>query len=251
MSQRYYFLSDVHLGIGKDRNADRLREKRLVALIRRIEQEARGGEALGLFVVGDLFDSWFEFNSVIPRRHVRTLAALADLAERIPVDYLMGNHDFGHRNFFDSELGIPVHRGDIERVLFGKRFYIAHGDGKAAKDTGYLVLRALLRNPIALALYRAIPPDLGIPFAEKVSGGSRDYTDKRVALQKQDGMRVFAEKMIGEKGFDYVVMGHRHRPEIQEFERGKYVNLGDWLQSYTYGVFDEQGFRIENAPESE
>jgi UDP-2,3-diacylglucosamine hydrolase len=251
MTERYYFISDVHLGFGRDRAADRVREKRLVGLLRQIRSEAETGAALGLFVVGDLFDSWFEFSSVVPRRHVRTLAALADIADVIPVDYLMGNHDFGHRDFFDSELGIPIHRGDIERVLFGKRFFIAHGDGKAANDTGYLVLRAILRNPLSLAIYRMIPPDLGIPFAERVSSGSRDYTDNREALQKQDGMKAFAEQKIRKEKFDYVVMGHRHKPEKAHVdgETGIYINLGDWLRNYTYGVFDEQGFRIENVPE--
>src|SRR5437879_1809594 len=99
--ERYYFISDVHLGFGT-RAEDRVRESRLLAVLERIATEARQGEASGLFVVGDLFDSWFEFASVIPRRHVRTLAALATIAERIPVEYLMGNHDFGHRDFFQS-----------------------------------------------------------------------------------------------------------------------------------------------------
>lgn len=199
-------------------------------------------------MVGDLFDSWFEFLSVIPRRHVRTIAGLARIAERVSVEYLMGNHDFGHRNFFEHELGIPIHRGDIERDLLGKRFFISHGDGKAANDTGYLILRKILRSRLAQLAYRVIHPDLGIPFAEWISGRSRVYTDGRDALQKQDGMLLFAEDKIRREGFDYVIMGHRHEAIIQSIERGMYVNLGDWIQSYSYGIFDEEGFRIEKAP---
>ena len=119
MSQKYYFISDVHLGVGPTREADKQREARLLALLETIATEAKRGEALGLFIVGDLFESWFEFRSVVPRRHVRTLAALASIAERIPTEYLMGNHVFGHRDFFYSELAIPIHAGDIERVLLG------------------------------------------------------------------------------------------------------------------------------------
>ena len=245
---RYYFISDVHLGFGS-RADDRRREARLLLVLDRILREAGQGQVAGLFIVGDLFDSWFEFLSVIPRRHVRTLAALARIAELIPVDYLMGNHDFGHRNYFERELGIPIHNTDIERELLGKRFYIAHGDGKAVKDTGYLILRSVLRSPIARAAYSVIHPDLGIPFAEWVSGRSRLHTDSRDALQKQDGMAIFAERKIAAGAHDYVVMGHRHQARITPMPQGIYVNLGDWIQSYTYGVFDEAGFRLEHAPE--
>ncbi len=240
----YYFISDVHLGYGPPPE-DRVREGRLVLLLDEILKQARAGKIGGVFIVGDLFDSWFEFSSVIPRRHVRTIAALARIAELAPVEYLMGNHDFGHRNYFEKELSIPVHHGDIERTLLGKRFYISHGDGKAANDTGYLILRSILRNPALQSAYRLVHPDLGIRFAEWISGRSRAYTDQRDALHKTDGLLTFAEKLIEKKGFDFVVMGHRHAPQFIPFEKGTYVNLGDWIHSYTYGVFDENGFRIE------
>ncbi len=243
----YYFISDVHLGYGAPAQ-DRERERRLVRLLDEILENARSGKAKGLFIVGDLFDSWFEFSSVVPRRHVRTIASLARIAELIPVEYLMGNHDFGHKDYFETELAIPVHRGDIQRTLLGKQFYIAHGDGKAANDTGYLILRSILRNPVLQGAYRLVHPDIGIRFAEWISGRSRSYTDQRDALHKVDGLRVFAEKLIEQGGIDYVVMGHRHAPQIVSFEKGTYINLGDWIHSYTYGVFDENGFRIENAP---
>ncbi len=246
---RHYFISDCHLGFGTDREADRRREARLLGVLRKIAAEAYEGKADSLFIVGDLFDSWFEYRQVIPRRHVRTLALLAEIAELIPVDYLMGNHDFGHRNYFEHELHIPVHSGDIERTLNGKKFYIAHGDGKALNDTGYLILRSILRNKFLLWGYSWLHPDVGILVAERMSGGSRAYTDNRDALQKQDGLKLFAEKKLAE-GFDYVIMGHRHKAEVTPIGNGTYINLGDWLKSYTYGVFDEEGFRIETAPET-
>ncbi|HYM20098.1 MAG TPA: UDP-2,3-diacylglucosamine diphosphatase [Candidatus Kapabacteria bacterium] len=245
---KYYFISDVHLGTG-DPATDRKREDRLVAVLERIRDEASRGEAAALFIVGDLFDSWFEFRRVIPKRHIRTLASLANIRKIIPVEYLMGNHDFGHRNYFERDLNIPIHSGDIERTLNGKKFYIAHGDGKALNDTGYLILRKILRNKFLLWCYSWIHPDIGISVAEKMSGSSRAYTDQRDALQKQDGLRIFAEKKLAE-GFDYVVMGHRHRPEVTPFAGGTYINLGDWLGSYSFGVFDGSDFRLETAPET-
>ena len=243
----YYFISDCHLGFGRDRDADRKREGRVIAVLEKIKREAYSGEAKALFIVGDLFDSWFEYRQVIPRRHIRTLALLADIATLIPVDYLMGNHDFGHRSYFQQELKIPIYGGDIERELMGKKFYIAHGDGKALNDTGYLILRKILRNRFLLWCFSWIHPDIGIWIAERMSGGSRAYTDNRDALQKQDGLRIFAEKKIMNDGFDYVIMGHRHQPQVDQIGKGWYINLGDWLKSYTYGRFDEEGFHIENA----
>jgi|SRR5581483_3855334 len=243
---KYYFISDVHLGYGP-RTEDRAREARLLHLLDEIHREAAAGNVGGLFIVGDLFDFWFEFTSVVPRRHIRTMAALARIAEHAPVEYLMGNHDFGHRNYFEDELSIPIHGGDIERTLLGKRFFISHGDGKAANDTGYLILRKILRHPFLQAAYRAIHPDLGIRFAEWISGRSRAYTDGRDALRKQDGLRAFAEAKIASGTVDFVVMGHRHSPQLIPFEKGTYVNLGDWIGNYTYGIFDESGFRLEQA----
>lgn len=243
---KYYFISDCHLGFGTDRDEDRRREQRLLAVLDRIEAEAKQGLVGGLFLVGDLFDSWFDYRQVIPRRHIRTLAGFARIGDLVAVDYLMGNHDFGHRTFFTDELHIPVHGGDLIRELNGKKFYIAHGDGKALHDTGYLILRKVLRNKAALWLYSWIHPDIGIWLAEKVSGGSRAYTDQRDSLQKQDGLQLFAEQKIKE-GFDYVIMGHRHKPEHTPIANGFYINLGDWLRSYTYGVFDGTTFTIEQA----
>ena len=244
---KYYFISDCHLGYGRDREEDRARERRLLIVLEKISDEARSGNAAGLFIVGDLFDSWFEYRQVIPKRHVRTIAMLAKIREYIPVEYLMGNHDFGHKDYFEKELNIPVHSGDIEKVLNGKRLYIAHGDGKALNDTGYIILRYILRNKFLLWCYSWLHPDIGIWIAERMSGGSRAYTDNRDALQKQDGLRIYAEKKIAE-GFDYVIMGHRHKAEMIDIEgKGTYINLGDWLKSYTYGVFNENGFRIEQA----
>jgi UDP-2,3-diacylglucosamine hydrolase len=244
---KFYFISDVHLGYGAPPE-DRQRELRLLSVLDEILAEAKNGNAGGLFIVGDLFDSWFEFASVIPRRHVRTIAALARIAEIVPVEYLMGNHDFGHKDYFEKQLSIPVHKGDIRRTLLGKRFFISHGDGKAANDTGYLILRSVLRNRVLQSTFRLVHPDLGIRFAEWISGRSRSYTDDRDALHKLDGLREFAERLINEGDTDFVVMGHRHKSEIVAFEKGTYINLGDWINSYTYGVFDEKGFRIENAP---
>lgn len=238
-----YFLSDVHLGYA-DRAASRRREELLLALLEAITPHVKR-----LFIVGDLFDYWFEYRSVIPREFFRTVAALERLRMHgVAIEYLVGNHDFGHRNFFEHELGIPVHWQDIERDIGGKRFYIAHGDGKVAGDRGYMILRAILRSRMANALYRWIHPDLGIGLASFSSQTSRRYSAER-NYGTTDSLARFAQEKICHDGFDYVVMGHRHRIAFETYSNGMhhgvYVNLGDWLSNPHVGIFDGERLRLE------
>ncbi len=233
------FLSDVHLGLGS-REVDRRREDRLLRVLRDAATSASH-----LFIVGDLFDLWFDWKSVIPKGHVRTLAALDDLqAGGVQITYLMGNHDFGHNRYFRTELGIDVERGDLDVRIGSHRIYVSHGDGKAHKDTGYLILRSVLRSPLANWLYRAIHPDWGIGLASATSKGSRDHTSQK-DYGPHDGLRDFATARI-EEGYDLVVMGHRHRAAVEPYGAGTYVNLGHWLdERATYGVFlPDHGLRL-------
>lgn len=234
------FLSDVHLGYG-DTAADRAREDRLLSVLRMAMQTSSH-----VVVVGDLFDYWFDYGTVVPSRFVRTLAALHELKDAgVEVLYLMGNHDFGHYRYFEQELKIPVILGDVSATIGSKRFYIAHGDGKAHNDTGYLVLRSVLRNRFAQWLYRKIHPDLGISLASRTSHGSRDFTGTR-EYGPRDGLREFAEARIAE-GYDIVVMGHRHVAEVTPIGNGLYVNLGHWLGGQApCGVYsEERGFEVD------
>jgi UDP-2,3-diacylglucosamine hydrolase len=223
-----YFVSDVHLGYGTAQ-ADSIREKQLVRWLRSI-----ANDATHLFIVGDLFDFWFDYRRAIPRGHVRTLAALAELSESgIGITYLMGNHDFGHHNYFEQELGIPIDSGDIDLTIESStgrhRMYISHGDGKAHNDGGYKVLRMVLRNRLAQYVYRLLHPNVGIGLAARTSHGSRDYTSQK-DYGSVDGLRDFAAQKIAE-GFDTVVMGHRHMATLQKIDTGTYANLGHWLGS--------------------
>jgi len=241
----HFFFSDVHLGLGT-REASRDRER---AVVRFLEMVGSVG-AETLFIVGDLFDYWFEYRAVVPREFVRTLAAIADLVEGgVRVEYIIGNHDFGHRDFFRDELGVHVHHDDIERTLSGRRCYIAHGDGKAFNDTGYLILKKVLRAPLSNALFRIVHPDIGIGVAMSASRRSRDHTNRKnyqgVVPGESDGLYVFAEQKIVEEGFDLVVMGHTHTPRRDDFPGGTYVNLGSWLGSTRrYLALDEETLEL-------
>ncbi|MCU0330258.1 MAG: UDP-2,3-diacylglucosamine diphosphatase [Candidatus Kapabacteria bacterium] len=220
--KRLYCISDVHLGYG-NREVDRDRENLLVDFLRKAS-----ADAAAIAIVGDLFDLWFDYRHAIPRQHVRTLACLADLVRQgVTVIYLMGNHDFGHFTYFHEELGIHVYKGDVDLQLPSRRMYLAHGDGKAHHDSGYLVLRAILRNRWAQTAYRMLHPNWGIALASRTSHGSRDYTGQK-DYGPADGLRDFAHQRIDE-GYDLVIMGHRHTVMTEAYGSGLYVNLGHWL----------------------
>jgi UDP-2,3-diacylglucosamine hydrolase len=232
-----YFISDLHLGV-LAREEDKIREDQFLALMDRLKPSCQK-----LYLVGDMFDYWFDYETVVPKYFYRTLAKLKEFTEAgIEIEYLMGNHDFGHYKFFKEELGIAVIDTDIERSHNGKRFYISHGDGKAEKDTGYLILRSILRNRIANFLYRIIHPDCGIWLASGSSKKSRTYTDNK-SYGENEGMVAFAKKKIDE-GFDYVIMGHRHKKMEIHHGKGTYYNLGEWIKEPSYGVFDGEEFKL-------
>jgi UDP-2,3-diacylglucosamine hydrolase len=224
-----YFISDVHLGIGTVEE-DRHRLGLLLALLKDIRNE-RGD----LYIVGDLFDFWYEYRSVVPRGYHRLYQALEDLRlADCAVTYIAGNHDFAIGDFFSHDLDLTVVQNDFEFSGQGRRFYLFHGDGLAMKDGGYRALKRVLRSPLSQRLYRLLHPDLGFGLARRFSHGSRDYTSAR-DFGELDGMRVEAERRIA-AGVDIVVMGHRHVPRQLSIGSGVYINLGDWLSHFTYAV---------------
>ena len=237
-----YFISDVHLGI-LEREKDIFREELLLDFFAKISTDCET-----LFIVGDLFDYWFEYKTVIPKYFYRTLSALAELkAKGIHVEFLMGNHDFGHLNFFETELGISIYNDDISRELYGKKFYLSHGDGKSYNDTGYKILKKVTRNPLAQWLYRKLHPDCGIPIASHSSRKSRDLSDSKI-YGPQSGMEDFAKIKIDD-GYDYVIMGHMHKPLEKAFGNGKFFVLGAWFNNPTFGMFDGESMQLLNVKE--
>jgi UDP-2,3-diacylglucosamine hydrolase len=222
-----YFISDVHLGLGP-KEQEKAKEDQLLRFLRSILPSAET-----LIVVGDLFDFWFEYTTVIPKGFHRTLAALQEFTDRsIPVHYVAGNHDFWMGDFFETELGIQVHPDPVTLPLQGKKVYLHHGDGLAQKDLGYRLIKPVLRNRFAISLYRWLHPDLGVRLARGSSRTSREYTSNK-DYGEQEGMIAFATQKIRE-GNDIVVMGHRHRPLRLDLEGGVYINLGDWIAHRTY-----------------
>lgn len=234
-----FFISDAHLGLGTPAQ-ERAKEDRLLDFFSRA---ARTADAL--FILGDLFDFWFEYGTVVPKGFYRTLAALDGLTSSgVPVHYLAGNHDFWIGDFFSHELGMILHFEPFEHTLYGRRVFFHHGDGLAQKDLGYRLIKPVLRNRLAIAAYRWLHPDLGVRIARGSSKTSRQYTSSK-DFGEEEAMLRHAEKKFAE-GVDIVIMGHRHEPLLRKMEHGTYLNLGDWISHNTYGRMDASGIVLEH-----
>ncbi len=232
-----FFISDVHLGTPQIK-LEKEKEKRLLAFL---DYVSTYGERL--VVVGDLFDFWFEYRTVIPRGYTSVLCALNQL--KIlgkELHYVAGNHDFWMRDYMAREIGFQLHMDPITLTIRGKRFYINHGDGVARRDKGYRLLKRIFRNKINIFLYSLIHPDLGIPFAKWISGLSREHTHHHGNVDDRDYMQLAEQKF--REGYDYVVMGHLHVPNYQQIGHKVYVNLGDWIEHFTYAEFDGEHLHL-------
>ena len=237
MNKRFLFISDQHLGL-ETKEIEERKERLLVRFLKFAENNCDE-----IFLIGDLFDYWFEYKRVIQKGYYRTLTALKDIAEKgIKIHYFIGNHDFLHRDFFSDEINAIVYEDPIDITLNGKRFFIGHGDGLVKNDFGYKVLKKVLRNKFIQKLYSLLHPDIGIAIASKTSKSSREYT-KNKNYGEIDGLQETAKHKI-DNGFDYVIFGHSHKREFMKYNNGIYINLGSWIDAPCYGRFDSESFEL-------
>jgi len=237
VSKVYFFISDIHLGL-QDKAGEDAKEKKLIRFLKFAETNCDE-----LFIVGDLFDYWFEYRRVYQKGFYRTLAALKDLSDRnIKLHYFIGNHDFLHRDFFEKEFGALMYTDGLSVELNDKKFFIAHGDGMVSNDMGYNILKWVLRNKFFQSLYSLLHPDLGIGIASSTRKSSRAYTDQK-DYGEVDGLYEAAKKKIDE-GYDFVLFGHLHKRIWHTYKQGYYINFGSWLDKPCYGIFKDQKFEI-------
>lgn len=240
MAGRYYFLSDFHLGV-PDAAGSLEREKRIVAFLTEIEDNIEE-----LFLLGDVFDFWFEYKQVVPRGYVRLLGKLAELSDRgIPIHWFTGNHDMWIFDYIPEELGIQLHRAPVRRTLHGKRFYIGHGDGLGPGDHGYKFIKKVFASSLCQWLFARLHPNFGIGLANALSGSSRKANREKDAIflgKEAEWLAQYCEEVDAREPADYYLFGHRHLPMIIRLQRGGlYINTGDWIGPCTYAVFDAQG----------
>lgn len=243
----YYFASDVHLGLAYN-GADPLdRERRFAAWLVSIEADCEG-----LFLVGDIFDFWFEYKRVVPKGFVRVLGKLAAFCDRgIPVHFFVGNHDLWVRDYFEREIGMTVHTGPEVFTLYDKQIYIAHGDGLGKTgDWKYSLLQRIFHSRFLKRVFSTIlHPNVMIRFGHWWSSHNRHGRKEGVAhvfRGEQEPIVRFARVYIaGHPETSYLVCGHIHTPVNHRLsDRSSVVILGEWIERPVYGRFTAEGMEL-------
>lgn len=242
--KRTYFASDFHLGI-PDFESSKAREERIIRWLNQIEPDCAE-----LFLVGDLFDFWFEYKLVVPKGFVRLQAKIASMCDAgIPVHFFHGNHDLWQFGYFEKELGVQVHSKPIRRKIGQHQFYIGHGDGLGSGQTKFKLILWIYRNPLFQKLFAFFHPWIGMGIANWMSHQSKLKTfDGNFDFHgEKEHLIEHCRSLIneGDKSH-YFVFGHRHLPMKYELGNGQeYVNLGDWIGFNTYAVYDGESLILE------
>jgi UDP-2,3-diacylglucosamine hydrolase len=235
-----YFASDFHLGV-PDHSSSREREDRIVRWLSSIKESAAE-----IFLVGDVFDFWFEYATVIPKGYIRLLGKLAELSDSgVRIVMFKGNHDMWMFDYFTKELAIEIVSDELIMERNGKKFYLHHGDGLGPGDPGYKILKSFFRSRFCQWLFARLHPNLGIALAKRWSSKSRlanDHKEKLKAVE-QEWLVTYSKLLLKESHFDYLIFGHRHLPLDVELNDSHYINLGEWINYNSYAVFD--GNRLE------
>jgi len=240
-ASRLVIVSDAHLGAAPART-----EEALEAFLDAVP-------ALGdaLLVNGDLFDFWFVYRHAIPRRGARVLALLGALARKLPVVMTGGNHDRWGDSFWERDLGIRFSGGELQFEVGELRVLALHGDGVAEVHWKARVMHRITRHPVTVAAYRLIHPDLGTWLVDRMSGSLADHTrDPAVLDEASARQRIWAaERMRQMPEIGLLVMGHTHRPSVEEVSPGRrYVNPGAWIDGQRYAVATVSGVELKQFP---
>ncbi len=235
--KKIYFASDLHLGV-PDYETSLQREKLFIQWLELAKQDATE-----IFIVGDLFDFWFEYKKAVPRGFVRVLGKLAELTDSgLPVHLFTGNHDMWIFDYLPHETGVKLYREPIERQWNNKKFYIGHGDGLGPGDHGYKFIKKVFQNKFLQWAFARLHPNFGIGLADYFSRTSRAKTgsdDDKFLGEENEWLVVYCKEILQKSHYHYFIFGHRHLPlEIKLKEDSTYFNLGDWIKYNTYAVFD-------------
>jgi UDP-2,3-diacylglucosamine hydrolase len=242
-NKKIYFVSDVHLGAPALTDNTK-RERLFTDWLSEVSQDAAA-----IFLMGDIFDFWFEYRKVVPRGHTRVLGKIAEITDRgVPVHFFTGNHDIWVFDYLPTEIGVIVHRDYFTTELLGKKFYLAHGDGLDKNDKGYLLLKKIFKSPFWQWVFARFHPNFAVSVALRWSKTSR--LNKKEGGQSFDaeneGMYQFALSVLEKEHFDYFIFGHRHRLANMEMnETSRFILLGEWIKTFSFGVFDGEKFELK------
>jgi|TARA_B100001059_G_scaffold19147_1_gene15677 UDP-2,3-diacylglucosamine hydrolase len=240
---KIYFASDLHLGVpNKEKSLER--ERLFVQWLNEIKADAEA-----IFLVGDIFDFWFEYKKAVPKGYVRLLGKLAEISDSgIPIHIFTGNHDMWLFDYLEEEINATIYREPIEVSLKGKRFFIGHGDGLGPGDKGYKIIKKIFENKICQWLFERIHPNLGISIAEywskksRIANGQKDETYHG----EKEWLTQFCKEKKKTIEVDYFVFGHRHLPLEEDLgDNTSYINLGEWVNYNSYAVFDGEKLELK------
>jgi UDP-2,3-diacylglucosamine hydrolase len=246
--KKLYFASDFHLG-APSHEKSREREAKIVRWLESVRHDAHT-----IFLMGDIFDFWFEYQHAIPKGFARLQGKLAELTDAgLPVVFFTGNHDMWMFNYFTEEFNIPVYRDLLELHVGNKQLLIGHGDGLGPGDYSYKFLKKIFRNKACQWLFARLHPNTGIGVARFWSRRSRISNGKKeedTFKGDQEYLLQYCRKVEQEKHYDYYVFGHRHLPlNVKINEHSRYINLGEWVSQYTYATFDGQHMELQTYEE--
>jgi UDP-2,3-diacylglucosamine hydrolase len=235
--KKIYFISDFHLGVPNDKDS-RKREDKIVAWLNSISHDVQI-----LYLMGDVFDYWFEYKEVVPRGYVRLLGKLAELSDAgVEMHYFTGNHDMWVFDYLPKEIGLQIHRNPIQKEYNGKKFFLGHGDGLGPGDFGYKFIKKVFANKLSQWLFARVHPNTGIGLMKFFSRKSRIATgtsDDVYLGDDKEWLMIFSREVLQKEHYDYFIFGHRHLPlDKQLNDQSRYINLGEWINHFTYAVFD-------------
>ena len=241
---KVYFASDMHLGM-YPLEKSRLREGYVVDWLEQIRHDAKE-----IWLIGDVFDYWYEYNKVVPRGFVRFLGKLASLAdEGVDIHLFPGNHDVWLFDYLPEEIGLSIHKGNLIKTWNGKKFMLGHGDGLLKSDRGYRLLQRMFRSSVLQWFYARIHPNGSISFAQWWSKKSRNKDGAFVPFLGVDGEHqiIYAKKVLeSQSDINYFIFGHRHIPfQVQLSTSSHVLCLGDWISNFTYAVFDGKELQLK------
>ncbi|MCC6181735.1 MAG: UDP-2,3-diacylglucosamine diphosphatase [Bacteroidia bacterium] len=235
--KKLYFASDFHLGVPTF-EISLAREKKIIRWLDSIKHDAEE-----IFLVGDIFDFWWEYKYTIPKGQTRLLGKIAELTDSgIIVHFFTGNHDLWMKDYFVQELGVSIHHQPITKTYNQKTFYIGHGDGLGPGDNWYKFLRKCFTNPFLIWAFARLHPNLGFWIARRSSKRSRINTgnsDKQFLGEENEWLLSYCKEQLKTKHIDYFIFGHRHLPlDLKADEHSRYINLGEWINDCTFAEFN-------------
>jgi UDP-2,3-diacylglucosamine hydrolase len=247
-NKKIYFASDFHLGVPTlEKSLER--EKRIVRWLDEIKLDAEE-----IYLMGDMFDFWFEYKHVVPKGFVRLLGKIAEITDSgIPVTFFTGNHDMWMFDYFPNELGVKLYTKPIVREYNGKTFFLGHGDGLGPGDKGYKFIKKVFANRVCQWLFARLHPNFSMGMAQYWSKKSRlanGSNDEQFTGEENEWLIIYAKEVLQTQHYDYFIFGHRHLPlDINLSNNSRYINLGEWIKYNTYAVFDGVNMQLKRFEE--